>query len=303
MAKAALHNGQTKRWPTLRGLARCLTRCRLPYRGYTAQSKTDERIATYSKAVAAQPGSAHLQSLLARAYIQKMRETVDFSYLDRASSLVESVLVRDPGNYEALRLRSEIDMERHEFARVAEYSQEMTRYAPDDPANWGSLGDASMELGRYDAAREAYTKMLALRPDLASYNRIAWYQFVNGHVDEAIALMKNAIAADSPAAENVAWCWNDLGNIYFKTGHLDRGRGGVFARRWRCFRLLSRLCRDGPRARRAKALERGDRRFSSRPGDRSHAGVRRRARGSVRASPEIQWRAASSGNCWTRSTA
>jgi tetratricopeptide (TPR) repeat protein len=182
--------------------------------------KTDERIAAYSKAVAAQPGSAHLESLLARSYIQKMRETVDFSYLDKASSLVESVLVRDPGNYEALRLRSEIDMERHEFARVAEYSQEMTRYTPDDPSNWGSLGDASMELGRYDGAREAYGRMLALRPDLASYNRVAWYQFVNGHVEDAIALMKSAIAADSKAAENVAWCWNDLGNIYFKTGHL-----------------------------------------------------------------------------------
>ncbi len=182
--------------------------------------KTDERIAAYSKAVAGQPGSAHLQALLARAYIQKMRETVDFSYLDKASAIVEAVLVRDAGNYEALRLRSEIDMERHEFARVAEYSQEMTRYAPDDPANWGSLGDASMELGRYDAALEAYRKMLALRPDLASYNRIAWYQFVNGHLEEAIALMKNAIAASSAAAENVAWCWNDLGNIYFKTGHL-----------------------------------------------------------------------------------
>jgi tetratricopeptide (TPR) repeat protein len=186
----------------------------------SARMKTDERIAAYSKAVAAQPGSAHLECLLARAYIQKMRETVDFSYLERASSIVESVLVRDPGNYEALRLRSEIDMERHEFTRVAEYSREMTRYAPDDPSNWGSLGDASMELGRYDAAQEAYRKMLALRPDLASYNRVAWYQFVNSHLDESIALMKNAIAADSPATENVAWCWNDLGNIYFKTGHL-----------------------------------------------------------------------------------
>jgi tetratricopeptide (TPR) repeat protein len=184
------------------------------------QVKTDERIAAYSQAVAAQPGSPHFQSLLARAYIQKMRETVDFSYLDRASSIVESILVRDPGNYEALRLRSEIDMERHEFARVAEYSEEMSRYAPDDASNWGSLGDASMELGRYDAAFAAYNKMLALAPGLASYNRMAWYQFVNGHIDAAIALMKNAIAANSPAAENVAWCWKDLGNIYFKTGKL-----------------------------------------------------------------------------------
>jgi tetratricopeptide (TPR) repeat protein len=182
--------------------------------------KTDERIAAYGKAVAVQPDSAHLQNLLARAYIQKMRETVDFSYLERASAIVEAVLARDPGDYEALRLRAEIDMERHEFARVAEYSEEISRYAPDDPSNWGSLGDALMELGRYNAALQAYNKMLALRPDLASYNRMAWYQFVNGHVDAAIALMKNAIAADSPAAENVAWCWNDLGNIYFKTGHL-----------------------------------------------------------------------------------
>lgn len=186
----------------------------------TEPKKTDERIASYSKAVAAQPGSAHLQSLLARAYIQKMRETVDFSYLDKASALVEGVLARDPGNYETLRLRSEIDMERHEFARVAEYSQEMSRFAPDDPANWGTLGDALMELGRYPEAGEAYSKMLSLRPDLASYNRAAWYHFVTGRLDEAIALMKSAIAADSPAAENVAWCWNDLGNIYFKTGRL-----------------------------------------------------------------------------------
>lgn len=187
----------------------------------SAKLRTDERIAAYSKAVASQPASAHLANLLALSYIQKMRETVDFSYLDRASALVESVLARDPGNYESLRLRSEIDMERHEFGRVAEYSEEMTRFAPDDPANWGTLGDALMELGRYKDAGDAYAKMLSFRPDLASYNRVAWFQFVNGHVNEAIAMMKSAIAADSPAAENVAWCWNDLGNIYFKTGHVD----------------------------------------------------------------------------------
>jgi tetratricopeptide (TPR) repeat protein len=64
--------------------------------------------------------------------------------------------------------------------------------------------------------------MLSLRPDLPSYNRLAWYQFVTGHVEQAIETMKSAIAADSPAAQNVAWCWNDLGNIYFKTGRLEQ---------------------------------------------------------------------------------
>jgi tetratricopeptide (TPR) repeat protein len=168
----------------------------------------------------------HLKNLLALSYVQKMRETVDFSYVDRASALVESVLMSDPGNYEGLRVRSEIDMERHEFVRVAENAQEMTRFAPGDPANWGTLGDASMELGRYQAAGEAYSRMLALRPDLASYNRMAWFQFVNGKVDQAIGLMQSAIAAGSSAAENVAWCWNDLGNIYFKTGRLKEAEEG-----------------------------------------------------------------------------
>src|SRR5271166_3782055 len=45
--------------PVLRGLTwLLLTACML-----FGQSKTDDRIASYSKAVAAQPGSAHLQSL------------------------------------------------------------------------------------------------------------------------------------------------------------------------------------------------------------------------------------------------
>ena len=80
--------------------------------------KTDDRIAALSKQSVAKP-SLHAQCLLAKAYIQKMRETVDFGYLERASKIVEEVLTRDGGNYEALQLRSEIGMERHEFASVA----------------------------------------------------------------------------------------------------------------------------------------------------------------------------------------
>jgi tetratricopeptide (TPR) repeat protein len=160
------------------------------------------------------------QNLLAQSYILKLRETVDFSYLEKAAALVESVLLRDPGNYDAQRLRAEIDMERHEFARVAEVAEEMTRFVPNDPANWGTLGDASMELGRYETAGAAYAKMQALRPNLSSYNRLAWYEFVHGRVNESLMTLKNAIAAGNAKPQDLAWCWNDLGNIYLKTGHL-----------------------------------------------------------------------------------
>ena len=91
--------------------------------------KTDDRIAALAKQAAAKP-SLHAQLLLAKAYIQKMRETVDFGYLERASKIVEDVLTRDGGNYEALQLRSEIGMERHQFAGVAEYSRAILQFAP-----------------------------------------------------------------------------------------------------------------------------------------------------------------------------
>ena len=184
-----------------------------------AGAKTDDRIAALTKQQAEHP-SFHTECLLARAYIQKMRETVDFSYIDRASKLVEDVLARDNGNFEAIRLRSEIGMERHEFRQVAEYSREMTKLAPDDPGSWGSLGDAEMELGHYDAAREAYARMVSLKPALSSYNRLAWYHFVTGHADAAVGLMRSAIAGGSDAPENTAWCLSDLGRMLFKLGRL-----------------------------------------------------------------------------------
>jgi tetratricopeptide (TPR) repeat protein len=176
--------------------------------------KTDDRIAKLQK----QPNNAVTQCLLAKAYIQKMRETVDFGYLDRASKLVDNVLIHDPVNFEAIRLRSEIAMERHEFQSVANYSQAVIQSAPNDPWSWGMLGDASMELAKYEQAKDAYMKMLSLKPDISSYNRLAYYQFVTGNAEAAIRLMRNAIESGAESPENTAWCLVDLGGMLFKTG-------------------------------------------------------------------------------------
>jgi tetratricopeptide (TPR) repeat protein len=182
---------------------------------------TDQQIAFYQKQAGGKPSNPHFQNLLASAYIQKVRESTDFSYLDRASTLVESVLGSDASNYEAMRLRSEIELERHGFAQVVEYSEGLTQIAPEDPWNWGTLGDALMELGQYERAFTAYQKMLAIRANQASYNRMAYYRFVSGASKEAIELMKLAVAAGSLPPENTAWCLVELGSMYFKGGQLD----------------------------------------------------------------------------------
>jgi tetratricopeptide (TPR) repeat protein len=183
-----------------------------------ARPSTDGRIAAYEKLAAS--GDVHEQNLLAGAYIQKMRETTDFGYIDRAARIVNHVLSIEPDNYESLRLRSEIGLERHQFAEVASFSRQMTRIAPDDAWNWGTLGDALMELGQYDGAADAYQKMVSLRPNQSSYNRASYYLWVMGDAEGAIAIMQRAIASGSSAPENTAWCQVDLGNLYFKTGRL-----------------------------------------------------------------------------------
>jgi len=109
--------------------------------------KTDDRIAMFETLAGAKPEDLHYQNQMAATFLQKMRETMNPDYLNRAARIVDSVLSSERTNYEALRLRSAIALERHDFPKAAEYSRELVRIAPDDPRNWGTLGDALMELG------------------------------------------------------------------------------------------------------------------------------------------------------------
>ena len=178
---------------------------------------TDDKIALYEGWVAGDPANTANQTLLAAAYIQKTRETTDFSYLDRASKIVDKVLSAKR-DYEAMRLRNLIELNRHHFAKVIEYTREMTRSAPSDPQNWGSLGDALMESGQYEEARAAFEKMLSIRANLFSYNRMGYYRFLTGDVDGGVSMMAEAVKAGARYPENKSWCLVELGNMYFKTG-------------------------------------------------------------------------------------
>jgi len=185
---------------------------------HVAGMSTDDRIGMYSLMVKTKPEDLHYQVLLAGAYIQKTRETTDYSYLERAASILNSAISADNTNYEARRLLIETELERHLFAKAAESSRRLIKVDSADPWNWGTLGDALTEMGEYNEAAEAYQHMVNLRPDLASYNRASHFHFLFNDVPGAIEIMKKAIEAGSSSLENVAWCMVDLGNIYFKTG-------------------------------------------------------------------------------------
>ena len=189
-----------------------------PSKGFDGKPfTTDDRIKTFQEWVAADPSSTSNKTLLAAAYIQKTRETADSSYLDRAAKIIEGVLAKTRDR-EALRLRNLIELNRHNFAKVVEYATEMTQSAPGDPQTWGSLGDALMEMGRYEEAQTAFAKMLSLKRTLFSLNRMAHYRFVMGDAGGAIEMMSEAAREAVRFPENRAWCLTELGTMLFKTG-------------------------------------------------------------------------------------
>jgi tetratricopeptide (TPR) repeat protein len=193
------------------------------------QMPTDQRIAACQKALAAAPGDPAALEDLASAYLQKMRETTDFSYVDRAEKLVAQALARRPGDLEGEILRNQIELNRHHFAKVVDNTAALVKTAPGEARLWAMMADSLMEIGDYDRAADALEHMLALRPGLSSYNRVAWYRFVTGDPGGAIAAMRQAVHAAGATPENLAWCLVDLGNLYFKTGRLDEAEANFNA--------------------------------------------------------------------------
>jgi tetratricopeptide (TPR) repeat protein len=186
-----------------------------------AHLSTDERIAANEKLLKDAPDDPKIEAALASAFIQKLRETTDFAYLNRAASLVERMLAADPPNYDAIRLSAEIETHRHNFPRSAQLANDLAERNPSDSGALGMLGDSLMEMGQYEAADNAYQRMLTLSPNLASYNRIAYQRFVTGDVDHALAWMATAVEAGSPIPENLAWCLVEFGDMLFKTGRVN----------------------------------------------------------------------------------
>jgi tetratricopeptide (TPR) repeat protein len=222
------------------------------------QMPTDQRIEFCRKALAAAPADPAALEDLAAAYLQKMRETTDFSYVDRADKLVTQALARKPGDLEGEILRNEIELNRHHFAKVVENTAALAKSAPQEARLWAMMADSLMEMGDYDRAADALEHMLALRPGLSSYNRVAWYRFVTGDAEGAISAMRQAVHAAGATPENLAWCLVDLGNLYFRTGRLDEAEANynaalrTFSRYHPAFAGLGRV--NAARKRTAEAI-------------------------------------------------
>jgi tetratricopeptide (TPR) repeat protein len=188
-------------------------------------------------------------------YLQLHRETEDLKYLELAIRLVQSSLRILPAdqNLGGLRALAQAEYQTHDFRSARDHAKELTEYEPRRGLGFQLLGDASLELGDYDAAIAAYKTMEQLDPGtVATESRLAHLAFLQGDASTAQRLYANALrqarSSSLRSAETIAWCHWQLGEVSMAIGEYQKAKGhyhealGEFADYAHAVTSLARLC-------------------------------------------------------------
>ena len=165
-------------------------------------------------------------------YLQLHRETEDVKYLRLALRLGQSSLRVLPAdqNLGGLRALAHAEYETHDFRSARDHAKELTEYEPRRGLGFQLLGDASLELGDYEAAAAAYKQMDQLDPGtVPTESRLARLALLLGDHATAQRRYSSALAqaksSPFPSAETIAWCHWQLGEVSLATGDYQSAEG------------------------------------------------------------------------------
>ncbi|MCE9671149.1 tetratricopeptide repeat protein [Myxococcus stipitatus] len=171
---------------------------------------------------AAREDDANAQARLAMAWMGEAKRTGESRFVERARLAARRALLVDPEQVEALKVELLILHQGHQFQALREAALGLTREHPHDAFFHGLLGDALMELGRYDEAAAAYQRMMDLKPSHATYTRVGYLRLLEGDVEGAISVLKLAASSADPMDDDtVARALCELGDAFLAQGSPD----------------------------------------------------------------------------------
>jgi tetratricopeptide (TPR) repeat protein len=183
-------------------------------------SRTDRMVESLQLRLRARPDDQKAYAQLGAAYLQKARESGDPAYYPLAEAALSRALELQPADFDAVAAMGALLLARHQFEAALAWGRQAQARYPHRAALYGVVGDALVELGRYDEAVAAFQRMVDLRPDLNSYARVSYARELYGDVEGAIEAMRLAVSAGAPGSEPVAWALVQLGHLYWTTGNL-----------------------------------------------------------------------------------
>ena len=163
---------------------------------------------------------AHELTVRGLEFEARVGRTGNPSYYVDAERALRSALELEPRNVLATTALGALTLSRHRFAEALPIGRRAVKLAPDTARGYGVVGDALLELGRYEAAFAAFNQMVSLKPSVGSYARVSYARELLGDVrgaEQAMLLARDA-AVGSPTA--LAWTHLQLGKLRWSQGDI-----------------------------------------------------------------------------------
>jgi tetratricopeptide (TPR) repeat protein len=166
--------------------------------------------------------------LLGEAWVKKARQSFDPGFYLHADGAAKVALAIEPDSRVARHLRGLVMLNNHDFASARDLALTLTRDQPADPMAWGVLSDALLELGDVDGASAAADQMMDKKPNLPSYARSSYLNWLRGNDKESLEAIRLAIDAglNQKDREPSAWVLVEAATIFWHRGDVEGAIAG-----------------------------------------------------------------------------
>jgi tetratricopeptide (TPR) repeat protein len=157
---------------------------------------------------------------LGDTYLQKARESGVADCYAKAERMFRAALKWTPESYPLRVSLASALVSQHKFREAAAMAGKLTMANPDEPAAYGVLGDALLEIGDMPGAEAAYAKLLDSSRGLSSYARIARFAWLRSNTSGALSNLSVALSFSNSPSESLAWARVQKGELFFRTGRV-----------------------------------------------------------------------------------
>jgi len=185
-----------------------------------AAETTTSQVAKLQGELRANGNNVNALDALGLAYQQRARETGDPTYYTKSDEVLRRALRLAPRDLLATSGLGSLALSRHRFREALALGRRARAISPTTGRNYGVVGDALVELGRYRAGFQAFDTMARLRPDVSSYSRVAHARVLIGDVRGAFSAWQLALDASLAQGETEAWTRVQISKTAFSVGRL-----------------------------------------------------------------------------------
>jgi tetratricopeptide (TPR) repeat protein len=162
--------------------------------------------------------------------VRAARDAAEPGYYLNADAAADMALALAPDHPSALDVKGLALLNDHRFAEAEALARHIIARNPFDPMAFGTLSDAALEQGHVAEAVQAANKMLALKPNLPSYARAFYLQWLQGQTGVAKTSLRLAIDAAPRASgdpEPRAWALTQAAMLFWHEGDYDGADAGL----------------------------------------------------------------------------